>query len=99
MVKRFEIRGWWMWGVKLWGFRPVGYHVDNVALHAMSAVVIFFIVRRLKLAGGDVTALLTSLIFAVHPVSVESVAWVAERKNTLCGVFFFASLYFSLAYF
>jgi tetratricopeptide (TPR) repeat protein len=89
---------------KIWGLgkagadgvlRGTGYHMDNMLLHAGSAVLLFLILRRLKLPGGTGTAWLAAAVCAVHPVMVESVAWVAERKNTLCGVFFLASLYFS----
>ena len=89
---------------KLWGLgtvgvdgvlRGAGYHLDNMFLHACSAMLLFIILRRLKLPGGTGTAWLAATVFAVHPVTVESVAWLAERKNTLCGLFFFLSLYCS----
>ena len=93
---------------KLWGFgstgpdgitRPVGYHFDNLLLHIGSALLIFATLRRLKLPGGELGAWLAALLFAIHPVNVESVAWVAERKNCLSGILFFASLYFALRFF
>jgi hypothetical protein len=89
---------------KLWGFgsvgadgvgRGIGYHVDNLLLHIGSSMLLFAIVRRFKLPGGALAAWMAATIFAVHPVNVESVAWVAERKNVLCGLFFFASLFFA----
>jgi tetratricopeptide (TPR) repeat protein len=88
----------------LWGFGPtdangiqrgVGFHVTNLLLHIGTSVLLFEIVRRLKLKGGVVAAWLAAALFAVHPVNVETVAWVAERKNTLCGVFLFASALFA----
>jgi tetratricopeptide (TPR) repeat protein len=93
---------------KLWGFgpvdalgvqRPVGYHVVNLLLHAAAAALLFRVVDKMKLPGGRLAAWLAGAVFAIHPVNVESVAWVAERKNVLCGAFFFASAYFAFRLF
>ena len=73
---------------KLWGLNPAGYHLVNILLHAGCAVLIWRILIRL----GIPAALPSALIFAVHPVNVETVAWVTQRKTLLAMLFFLASL-------
>jgi tetratricopeptide (TPR) repeat protein len=72
---------------RLWGDAVLGYHLVNVSLHATAACLVVLIVRRLALPG----AWLAGLIFALHPVCVEAVAWISEQKSTLSGVFYLAA--------
>jgi tetratricopeptide (TPR) repeat protein len=71
----------------LWGGSTVGYHLLNILLHVLSSVLLFKILQLLKIPG----AWLASAIFALHPIQVETVAWITELKNTLSGVFFFSA--------
>jgi len=70
-----------------WGDAVLGYHLANVAMHALSACLVVMIVRRLSLPG----AWLAGFVFALHPVCVEAVAWISEQKSTLSGVFYLAA--------
>jgi tetratricopeptide (TPR) repeat protein len=78
---------WMEW--RLWEMYPAGYHVTNLVLHLAASLLIWLVLRKLTIPG----ALLAALIFAVHPVNVESAAWIAQRKDDLAIVFFLLSVF------
>jgi tetratricopeptide (TPR) repeat protein len=92
---------------QFWGMAPFGYHLTSVLLHAGNAVMFYCVSRRLlraaigKLADEqswrlELSAGLSALLFAIHPLRVESVAWATERRDVLSGFFYFITLDFYL---
>ena len=79
---------WIEW--QLWGNSLFGSHFINVGLHAISAVLLWRVLVQMRIPGGWLAALL----FVIHPVNVESVAWISQRKNALAMPFFLASILF-----
>jgi hypothetical protein len=90
---------------KIWGLNPMGHHLTNIALHGINSFLVTVISIRLlesrdRVSGTPVmteywrcfAGALTGLLFGVHPLHVESVAWVAERKDLLCALFFLLSI-------
>ncbi len=73
---------------RLFGDAPLGYHLLNIFLHALSSFLLYRILRRLAIPG----AWLGAALFALHPIEVESVVWISELKNCLSGVFFFGAI-------
>ena len=74
----------------LWGLEPLSFHLVNVLLHGACAILLWRVLRSLRVQG----AWLGAALWALHPVEVESVAWVSEKKNTESGLFFLLSILF-----
>jgi len=74
----------------IFGFEPAGYHLVNVALHAIAAVLLYLALARMT--GSPWPSAFVAAVFAVHPLHVESVAWASERKDTVSGVFWMLAL-------
>jgi len=78
----------------LWGLVPLPYHLVNILLHAACAVMLWQVLRSLQVSG----AWLGAALWALHPVQVESVAWITEMKNTESGLFFLLSIFFFVSW-
>lgn len=84
----------------IWGLNPLGYHLTNIIIHSLNTFLVFMLVVQLIKYGNVwndhkkalLSALTTSLLFGIHPVHVESVAWISERKDVLSAFFFLLTL-------
>lgn len=79
---------YWSWQLdaSIWGgFNPSGFHLTSVLLHAVNAVLVFYVVRRLT--GRELEAFLAAVVFAIHPLRWESVGWISERKDLTSTLF------------
>jgi tetratricopeptide (TPR) repeat protein len=75
---------------QLYGLHPAGHHLTNVLLHMATVIALFLVLRNLT--GATWRSAFVAAVFAIHPLRVESVAWVAERKDVLSGLFFMLTI-------
>lgn len=85
-----------MLDVEMFGMNAGGHHLMNVLFHALAVCALFLMLRRMT--GRLWPAAIVAALFAWHPLHVESVAWISERKDVLCGFFWFTSLYLYARY-
>ncbi|MER3447348.1 MAG: hypothetical protein C4291_11120 [Candidatus Dadabacteria bacterium] len=82
----------------IWGLSPFGFHLSNIIFHSITTVVFYFLVLLIlgefNVERKEIMAFLSSLLFAIYPMHVESVSWVAGRTDVLCGLFFFLAFAF-----
>lgn len=79
-----------------WGYQPFYYHLNNLLLHLLVTALVFLF--ALRLAGSWIVAVIASLLFGIHPMHVESVAWITERKDVLYAFFYMLALLFYWSY-
>ncbi|MCA9137691.1 MAG: tetratricopeptide repeat protein [Planctomycetales bacterium] len=84
---------WWSFQLdsQFYGNGPFGFHLTNVIVHTLSSVLLYFALRKLGLS--DPLSAIVAVLFCVHPLNVESVAWVSERKGILSTFFWIAGMY------
>jgi protein O-mannosyl-transferase len=90
------------WDYVLWGMNPFGYHLTSLLLHAANAILVYLLAIQLMSAVNRgpqgltpslrIGAAFAALLFALHPLRVESVAWVTERRDVLCGFFYLLAI-------
>jgi len=87
----------------IWGISPFGFHLSNIVFHSVSTVLFYLlallVLGEFRVGRKEEIAFLSSLLFALHPMHVESVSWVSGRTDVLCGLFFFpAFIFYVLSY-
>src|SRR3954470_11809946 len=91
LLGHFQPLTWFTYALdyQLWGLNPRGYHITNIAIHAANAALVYFLFLRVLTGRAPLTpairagAALASAMWALHPLRVESVAWVTERRDVL----------------
>jgi tetratricopeptide (TPR) repeat protein len=90
------------WGMdyKIWGLSPFGFHLTNVIAYSISVVLFYLFVlltlETFKIGARDATAFLSSLLFAIYPMHVEPVSFIAARADLICGIFLFSAIIFHI---
>src|SRR5437867_9516934 len=79
-----------MFDCQLYGLKPAGHHFTNVLLHTIAVILLFLVLRQMT--GTLWRSAFVAALFAIHPLHVESVAWISERKDVLSAVFFILTL-------
>lgn len=82
--------------VSMFGMNPRGHHATNIVLHAVNSLLVYFLCLRFSTPRMAATAV--ALLFAIHPLHVESVSWVSSRKDLLCALFWFLGLFAYIRY-
>jgi len=81
---------------KLWGLNPFGYHLTNILLYTVLSVLVYLFF--LKISSSSEISLITTIIFATHPLHIENVAWISERKDLLSAIFYLLSFIYYIDY-
>src|ERR1039458_9547141 len=81
---------------QLFGLKPAGHHLSSLFLHTLNTILLFVLLRRMT--GQRAPSAMVAALFALHPLQVDSVAWIAERKNVLSTVFFMLTLWAYVRY-
>ncbi len=87
---------WWTLEFQLWGGKPSGYHIINITLHALLSVLFYLLC--IKLLTSEPAAFYSALIFAVHPIHTENVAWITSVGYIICALFILSSLFFYIRF-
>ena len=80
----------------VFGPSPAGFHATNLVLHAINSILVYFVLKGLSRLAGPSFAV--ALLFCVHPLHVESVAWITERKDLLCALFWLLAMHCYASY-
>lgn len=90
----------WVTDSAIWKMSPLGYHLSNIVFNSISVVLFYFFVilllGELRPGGNEAAVFLSALLFAVHPMHVESVSWIAGRTDVFCALFLFLGLIFHI---
>jgi len=89
---------WYYWESKLFGFNSSAFHANNLLLHLVNVLLVFVIVRKLAPKASLFIPAFTAVLFGIHPMHVESVAWVSELKDVLYALFFLGAIWQYLLY-